>query len=231
MRDNMRMKKVLSILLCLCIVLSYVPMPALAEEVTCTHHVHEGCTFDPSTCADCAVITNQPADWCGNSLCSQEDNAHAPGCAWYVRTYEECKCVLSCSEEGLNDYCETCFFEGVDACGGEEEAIVFTDFEISDGRLIKYNGSGGNITIPEIVTSIDVYAFDGCSSLESVTIPGSVTTIWNYAFRNCTNLRSVTISGSVETINSYAFLGCSSLQSVTISGSVTTIGNHVFIRP
>ena len=228
MRDNMRMKKVLSILLCLCIVLSYVPMPALAEEVTCTHHVHEGCTFDPSTCADCAVITNQPADWCGNSLCSQEDNAHAPGCAWYVRTYEECKCVLSCSEEGLNDYCETCFFEGVDACGGEEEAIVFTDFEISDGRLIKYNGSGGNITIPETVTSIDVYAFDGCSSLESVTIPGSVTTIWNYAFRNCTNLRSVTISGSVETINSYAFLGCSSLQSVTISGSVTTIGNHVF---
>lgn len=228
MRDNMRMKKVLSILLCLCIVLSYVPMPALAEEITCTHHVHEGCTFDPSTCADCAVITNQPADWCGNSLCSQEDNAHAPGCAWYVRTYEECKCVLSCSEEGLNDYCETCYFEGVDACGGEEEAIVFTDFEISDGRLIKYNGSGGNITIPETVTSIDVYAFDGCSSLESVTIPGSVTTIWNYAFRNCTNLRSVTISGSVETINSYAFLGCSSLQSVTISGSVTTIGNHVF---
>lgn len=228
MRDNMRMKKVLSIMLCLCIVLSYVPMPALAEEITCTHHVHEGCTFDPSTCADCAVITNQPADWCGNSLCSQEDNAHAPGCAWYVRTYEECKCVLSCSEEGLNDYCETCYFEGVDACGGEEEAIVFTDFEISDGRLIKYNGSGGNITIPETVTSIDVYAFDGCSSLESVTIPGSVTTIWNYAFRNCTNLRSVTISGSVETINSYAFLGCSSLQSVTISGSVTTIGNHVF---
>lgn len=228
MKDNRRMKKVLSILLCLCIVLSYVPMPALAEEVTCTHHVHEGCTFDPSTCAACAVITNQPADWCGNSLCSQEDNAHAPGCAWYVRTYEECKCVLSCSEEGLNDYCETCYFEGVDACGGEEEAIVFTDFEISDGRLIKYNGSGGNITIPETVTSIDVYAFDGCSSLESVTIPGSVTTIWNYAFRNCTNLRSVTISGSVETINSYAFLGCSSLQSVTISGSVTTIGNHVF---
>lgn len=228
MKDNRRMKKVLSILLCLCIVLSYVPMPALAEEITCTHHVHEGCTFDPSTCADCAVITNQPADWCGNSLCSQEDNAHAPGCAWYVRTYEECKCVLSCSEEGLNDYCETCYFEGVDACGGEEEAIVFTDFEISDGRLIKYNGSGGNITIPETVTSIDVYAFDGCSSLESVTIPGSVTTIWNYAFRNCTNLRSVTISGSVETINSYAFLGCSSLQSVTISGSVTTIGNYVF---
>ena len=56
------------------------------------------------------------------------------------------------------------------------------DFEIENGVLKKYTGSGGNVVIPDGVTTIGDYAFWNCSSLASITLPDSVTTIGNWAF-------------------------------------------------
>ena len=62
------------------------------------------------------------------------------------------------------------------------------------------------------------------SSLPSVTIPESVTSIEDYAFSGCSRLISVTIPDSVTNIGSNVFYGCLSLTSVTIGNSVTSIG-------
>lgn len=51
------------------------------------------------------------------------------------------------------------------------------DFRVEEGVLVKYRGPGGNVTIPEGVTSIGDSAFNGCESLTSVTIPEGVTII------------------------------------------------------
>ena len=86
----------------------------------------------------------------------------------------------------------------------------------------------GSYAIPDSVTIIFWYAFDGCTSLKSVTIPDSVTSIGWYAFEDCTSLTSVTIPDSVASIGAYAFCYCTSLASVTIPDSVTSIGAYAF---
>jgi hypothetical protein len=68
--------------------------------------------------------------------------------------------------------------------------VADSDFEIVNGVLIRYHGMGGNVTIPNSVTTIGDFAFSACHSLTSVTIPNSVTTINDYAFQNC-HLRDV----------------------------------------
>ena len=53
---------------------------------------------------------------------------------------------------------------------------MFNSFEIENTKLIKYTGSESHVIIPECVTEIGEYAFDGCTSMGSVVIPENV---WN----------------------------------------------------
>ena len=48
------------------------------------------------------------------------------------------------------------------------------------------------MTIPDSVTSIGDYTFDGCESLSYVTAPDSATGIGDSAFENWRSLSSVT---------------------------------------
>ena len=86
----------------------------------------------------------------------------------------------------------------------------------------------GEIAIPNSVTSIGDYTFDGCTGMTSITIPNSITSIGNSAFRDCSGLTSVTIPNSVTSIGNQAFSGCSSLTYVTIGNSVISIGELAF---
>ena len=129
----------------------------------------------------------------------------------------------------------------------EVDGIYYNITSITDKTVaVTYRGSSsyeysneysGAVTIPAnvsyngttySVTSIERWAFSGCSSLTSVTIPNSVTTIGERAFYECTSLTSVTIPNSVTTIEYGAFEGCSNLASVTIPNSVTSIEGWAF---
>ena len=103
----------------------------------------------------------------------------------------------------------------------------------SEVTITKYTGSATEITIPGTIESKPVKAigdsaFAGCSGLTSITIPDGVTTIGNGAFRACSSLTSITIPDGVTSIGDSAFAVCTSLTSITIPDGVTTIGNGAF---
>ncbi|MBQ8430932.1 MAG: leucine-rich repeat domain-containing protein, partial [Clostridia bacterium] len=81
-------------------------------------------------------------------------------------------------------------------------------FYIKDG-----NGEYKKLTeieIPESVTEIKAYTFNGFNNITKVTIPSNVTSIGNHAFENCSSLTSVTFgeNSKLESIGSYAFYDC-----------------------
>ena len=80
-----------------------------------------------------------------------------------------------------------------------------SDFIIENGELTKYLGPGGDVVIPEGVTSIGGWAFSSCISLTSVIIPEGVTSINIEAFGCCRSLTSATIPDSVTSIGVSAF--------------------------
>ena len=93
------------------------------------------------------------------------------------------------------------------------------DFVIRKGVLNSYKGPGGDVTIPEGVTEIGGYAFEGCTGLTSVTIPAGVTEIGEEAFSGCAKLTSVTIPEGATEIERSAFDGCKKLTIHAPAGS------------
>ncbi len=109
-----------------------------------------------------------------------------------------------------------------------KKRAYFAQFEIENGVLKKYKGQGGDVIIPNNVTSIGEESFRDCSRLTSITIPDGVTSIGNRAFYNCSGLTNITIPNSVTSIGRSAFCACKILTSFIIPHGVTSIGNAAF---
>lgn len=115
------------------------------------------------------------------------------------------------------------------------------------------------MTLPNSVRSIGSYAYNSCRKLEKITIPSGVTAIGdsafgfcaslasagpiggNYniqygwtskipdnAFSNCTNLTDVAISDDISEIGESAFIGCDGLVNITLPQNVEIIGKSAF---
>ena len=121
---------------------------------------------------------------------------------------------------------------------GNEAAnpLYYTHHLYIDGQEVT------NLVIPEGVTSIGWYAFNGCSGLTSVAIPNSVTTIGSLAFYGCSGLTKSEFA-SIESLcnisfhDGYAnpllnahhfFIDGQEVNDLMIPNSVTSIGEWAF---
>ena len=113
-----------------------------------------------------------------------------------------------------------------------------SDFTIdADGKLTAYNGTGGDVTIPDTVTAIGNNVFKGKTNITSVTIPGTVLSIGDGAFSGCSGLVEVNLNEGLQTIGKAAFdgvaFGKKELTGIVngtlrIPGSVRSIGGAAF---
>ena len=109
------------------------------------------------------------------------------------------------------------------------ESITIPDGVKSIGdEAFYYCSSLTSIILPDGVTEIGYGAFSDCESLKSITIPEGVTSIGERVFAYCYNLVSITIPNSVTSIGDSTFYYCYNLVSITIPNSVTSIGDYAF---
>ena len=111
---------------------------------------------------------------------------------------------------------DTYYFE---SNGEHKVEIELIDDSVINGVIIENDN----------VLSLPMFSNGEVSScLTNITIPDSVTSIGMFAFIGCSSLTSATIGNSVTSIEQNAFLGCSSLTSINIPDSVTSIGGGAF---
>lgn len=131
-------------------------------------------------------------------------------------------------------------FDGCSGLTGLNVADGNTEFSAQDGvlydkgqtELLLYPAakSDADFTVPDSVTHIASYAFQGARHLKTVTA-GNLTSIESSAFTNCEALTSFT-AASLSEVEFQAFYGCSNLETFTLTDadSLTTIGGSAFNR-
>lgn len=105
------------------------------------------------------------------------------------------------------------------------------DFVIEDGVLVGYNGEGGEVVIPEGVTSIADNVFKDNKSITKVVFPEGLISIGNSAFEMASYLAEIRFASTIESIGQKAFKGCMSLESADfeVLENILFLGRESFV--
>ena len=221
------MKKVLTALLCLILILS-MSVSAFALEATDDywHYDETTKTLTISGNGDMPII--------GGSW-NRPYNQYAGS----VRKVIIEKGITSISPEAFADFTELTSVsipEGVTSIGANafwkctkltRVTLPSTVTSIGDASFFCCT-SLVSINLPEGLTSIGVHAFQECTSLASIVIPSSMRTIGEGAFMGCSTVSELIIKEGVESIGYKAFLGIGLVTKLTVPGSVTFMGESAF---
>ena len=108
------------------------------------------------------------------------------------------------------------------------EEIKFEGAVTELGQVYRYCKGLKTVTIPDTVTSIVDWAFQGCSQITEVTFPDSVTSIGGSIFSECPALTKVTLPSKLESLGNGALQLCKGLTELTLPDTLTTIGAYAF---
>ena len=102
---------------------------------------------------------------------------------------------------------------GVGAAFGE---TTNKNFKLEGNTLVKYNGPGGEVTVPEGITVLGEWAFED-SGVTKVNLPESLEEIKSYCFFSCEELKEVTIPAGTKKISeAQVFAYCHNLPAINV---------------
>ena len=119
--------------------------------------------------------------------------------------------------------------------GDEQDVVIPEDRVITMvyDKVFRGHSEIRSIHIPDTVTDLGEFVFDGCENLRHLALPAHLKTLWGYtftrcgieeiilpdglriippfAFKECKNLRRVVCGRRMEKIHAWAFAGCDQL--------------------
>lgn len=121
-----------------------------------------------------------------------------------------------------------------------EEVILPTSIKKIYSSFSECYNLKGTVVIPEGVTTIGDYAFEGCYQVEEFVLPSTLvdvnslradantSAICAHAFDGCSGLTSFVIPESVLYLRDAVFQNCSGLREITIPSGVKQVGQKAF---
>lgn len=131
---------------------------------------------------------------------------------------------------------------------GQDEKVTIPDRYCGKPVTVLYDDLFKNhkeikkVHIPDTITNIGGFVFDGCEQLKSIRLPENLQEMWQYAFvrsaieiieipgsvnsiipftfKDCKNLNTVVIHKGVQKIRAFAFEGCDNLELVAIPSDI-----------
>lgn len=80
-----------------------------------------------------------------------------------------------------------------------------------------------SLVLPDDVTGIKRYAFEGGANFLSVTVPDNITQLGFYSFSNCKLLACLNIGTGLKLLNDNSFTGCTALRKLHIADGASPV--------
>ena len=224
-------KKILSIFLVLCLVVTLLPVGAFADSTPTSGKCGDNVTWR----LDGSVLTisgkGEMYDYSPGY--TPDDTSKLP--SWYKNVSKIKTVIIKNGVTSVGNYTFlNCFNlktitipSGATKIGDNAfrnctslEAIAIPDsVTVIGGGAFFSCRELKNIELPSNITSVKGDTFFYCDSIESVNIPYGTTWIGDGAFTACSGMKSITIPNSVTGIGEWAFSGCDALKDVYYSGT------------
>ena len=201
------MKRMLSVVLALAMLLSMAPVATFDVQATSV-----------STNGSCGENLTWTLDNDGLLTISGTGEMESYG-MWETPWADSATLIKKVVVEDGVDGIGSCAFFG---CSNMTEVSLPSGLRYIDWSAFEGCKSLLDVTIPDGVTAIGMWAFSGCAGLTEIVIPDSVTGIYMYAFQNCNSLKRVTIGSGVSFIGEGVFSYCEALESVRFEGNAPT---------
>ena len=203
----MRPKRLISLLVAVCMMITMLPLSAVTAFAADTSTVHEA--NDGDGIYKYAYKENEDGTATITDFLGPVDSTETPDP--YIIT-------VPTELDGRK----------VTGLGESSFSGIYSPDHPKNYTLLSFCNQIQSVTIPESVTSIGKSAFEHCSNLDSLIINGVATSmIGAYAFASCTSLTSLSLVGSFQTIGDSAFVNCG-MTSLTIDATITSIEKYAF---
>lgn len=113
---------------------------------------------------------------------------------------------------------------------GEESHVIIPNnmnFTMMSDGIFKGHTQLESVIIPDSITQIGGFVFDGCTGLKSIKLPANLKDMWQYAFTR-SSLEEIDIPGSVTQIIPFTFSASKNLKKVILNEGTLSISAWAF---